>query len=118
MRKGILGVASAVALASPAIAADLPVTGYDDAPTYQREVHTYEYRTAPPVVVSRPAPVITDTIVVRRPIVVAPPPVVVEEYPVYDVPRVYARPRVYAYDGPIYRGRWGHGHRGHFRGGW
>ena len=106
MRRGIIGVASAVAFASPALAADLPVTPYGEAPTYEREVHTYEYRTAPPVVV------------VRRPVVVAPPPVVVEEYPVYEVPRLYARPRVYAYDGPMWRGGWGHGHRGHFRGRW
>ena len=75
MRKSILGAASAVALASPAFAADLPVTRYGEVPTYQREVHPYEYRTAPPVVVARPAPVVRETVVVRRPVVVAPPPV-------------------------------------------
>ena len=118
MRKAILAAASGLAFGSPAIAADLPVTPYVEAPAYQREVHTYQYRTAPPVVV-RPAPVVTETVVVRRPVLVAPPPVVVEPYPVYAVPRrVYAAPRVYAYGGPVWRGGWGHGHRGHFRGRW
>lgn len=56
MRKAILGAASAVAFASPAVAADLPVAPYSQAPIYQRETHTYEYRTAPPVVVEEPAP--------------------------------------------------------------
>jgi hypothetical protein len=103
MRKGILGAASALAFASPAVAADLPVTPYSESPSYER--HTYEYRTAPPVVVQEPAPVF-----------VAPPPVVVEEYPVYAVPPVYAAPPVYAYAGPVWRGGWGH--RGHFHGRW
>ena len=80
MRKAILGAASALALASPAVAADLPVTPrYSEVPSYERELPTYEYRTAPPVVVEEPAPVI-----VRRPVIVAPPPVVV--YPVYAAP--------------------------------
>jgi len=109
MRKAILGAASALALASPAVAADLPVTPYSEVPSYER--HTYEYRTAPPVVVEEPAPV-----VVRRPVIVAPPPVVVDEYPVYVAPRVYAAPPVYAYAGPVWRNGWGH--RGHFRGRW
>ena len=57
MRKAILGAASALALASPAVAADLPVPRYSEVPSYEREAHTYEYRTAPPVVVEEPAPV-------------------------------------------------------------
>jgi|SRR6478752_10145429 hypothetical protein len=107
MRKSILGAASALALASPALAAELPVNGYSEVPSYGR---TYEYRTAPPVVVEEPAPVVSETVVVRRPVIVAPPPVVVEEYP------VYAAPRVYAYGSPLWRGGWGH--RRHFHGGW
>jgi opacity protein-like surface antigen len=106
MRKAILGAASALALASPAVAADLPVIPYSEVPSYGRETHTYEYRTPPPVVVEEPAPVV----VVRRPVVVAPPPVVVDEYP------VYAAPPVYAYAGPSWRGGWGYPR--HFRHGW
>jgi opacity protein-like surface antigen len=102
MRKAILGAASALALASPAVAADLPVAPYSGVPAYRGEGHTYEYRTPPAVVVEEPAPV-----VVRRPVIVAPPPVVVDEYP------VYAAPPVYAYD---WRDGWGY--RRHFRGGW
>ena len=105
MRKIILGVASALALASPAVAADLQVTPYSDVPSYERDVHPYAYRTAPPVIVEEPAPVI-----------LARPPVVVDEYPVYVAPRVYAAPPVYAYAGPAWRGGWGH--RRHFRGRW
>ena len=116
MRKAILGAASALALASPAVAADLPVTRYSEIPSYEREVLPYEYRTAPPVVVEEPAPVVSETVVVRRPVILAPPPVVVEDYPVYATPRVYVAPRVYAYAGPGWRGGWGHRH--HFHGGW
>jgi opacity protein-like surface antigen len=47
MRKAILGATSILALASPAAAADLPVTPYSEVPSY-------EYRTAPPVVVEEP----------------------------------------------------------------
>jgi opacity protein-like surface antigen len=113
MRKAILGAASALALASPAVAADLPVQPrYSEVPSYERDVHTYEYRTAPPVIIERPAPVVTETVVVRRPVIVAPPPVVVDEYPVYAAPRVYAAPHAYAYAGD------GWGHRRHFRGRW
>ena len=36
------------------------------------------------------APVVSETVVVRRPVIVEPPPLVVEEYPVYPAPRVYA----------------------------
>jgi hypothetical protein len=100
MRKTILGAASALTLATPVMAADLPI---QPAPRYS-EAPAYEYRPAPPVVVE-PAPVF-----------VAPPPVVVEEYPVYPVPPVYAAPPVYAYAGPVWRGGWGH--RGHFHGRW
>ena len=118
MRKAILGAASALALASPAAAADLPVTPYSQVPSYQGEAHTYEYRTAPPVVVEEPAPVVSETVVVvRRPVIVA-PPVVVDEYPVYAAPHVYATPRLYAYANPVWRSGWGWGHRRHFRGGW
>ena len=105
MRKMILGAASALALASPAVAADLQATPYSNVPTYDRDVHPYAYRTAPPVIVQEPAPVI-----------VARPPVVVDEYPVYMAPRVYAAPPVYAYAGPVWRDGWGH--RRHFRGRW
>ena len=101
MRKAILGAASALALASPAMANG--TTPYSEVPSYGRETHTYEYRTPPPIVVEEPAPVV----VVRRPVIVAPPPVVVDEYP------VYATPPVYAYD---WRDGWGY--RRHFRGGW
>jgi len=108
MRKAMLGAVGAVALASPAFA-----DGYAEGPTYQREVHTYEYQAAPPVVVERP--LVERHVVVRRPVIVAPPPVVVEEYPVYEAPRVVVGPSVYAYGGPLWRGHWGHGH---FRGRW
>ena len=112
MRKAILGAASALALASPAAAADLPVTPYSQAPSYQGEAQPYEYGTAPPIVVEEPPP----AVFVGPPVIVAPPPVVVREYPVYAAPRVYAAPPVYAYAGPGWRGGWGY--RRHFRGGW
>jgi hypothetical protein len=116
MRKAILGAASALALASPAVANG--VTPYSGDPSYGGEAPTYEYRTPAPVVVEESAPVV----VVRRPVVVAPLPVVVDEYPayaaprVYAVPRVYAAPPVYAYAGSGWRGGWNN--RRHFRGGW
>ena len=116
MRKMILGAASALALASPAVAADLPVTPYSEVPSYERGIHTYEYRGAPPVVVEERVPVVSETVVVRRPVIVAPPPVVVEEYPVYAAPRVYGAPPVYAYAGPVWRHE--RGYRRHFRGRW
>ena len=103
MRKAILGAASALALASPAMANG--VTPYSEVPSYGEETHAYEYRTPPPIVVEEPAPVI-----------LAGPPVVVDEYPVYVAPRVYAAPPVYAYAGPAWRDGWGH--RRHFRGRW
>jgi hypothetical protein len=115
MRKVILGAATALAFASPALAAD-----YSERSSYEREVHTYEQREARPVVVERRAarpvvveeraPVFSETAVVRRPVVLEPRPVVVEEYP------VYAEPRVYAYAGPGWRGGWAY--RRHFHGGW
>ena len=113
MRKIILGAATALAFASPALAAD-----FSEHSSYEHEVHTYEQREARPVVVEhRPvvveerAPVVSETVVVRRPVVVERPPVVVEEeYP------VYAAPRVYAYAGPGWRGGWGY--RRHFHAGW
>jgi opacity protein-like surface antigen len=111
MRNLILGAAGALALASPAVAADLPVASYSE--SYAR---SYEYRAPPPVVVEEPAPVVSETVVVRRPVIVAPPRVVVEDYPVYAEPRVYATPHVYAYAGPHWRGGWGYRH--HFYGGW
>jgi hypothetical protein len=102
MRNLIFGAASALALASPAVASDLPVTSYSE--SYAR---SYEYR-APPVVVEEAAPVVSETLVVRRPVIVAPPRVVVEEYPVYATPRVYehlvymrTRVRVGVADGAI-----------------
>jgi hypothetical protein len=111
MRNLILGAASALALASPAVAADLPVASYSE--SYAR---SYEYTTPSPLVVEESAPVVSDTVVVRRPVIVAPPRVVVEDYPVYAEPRVYAAPGAYAYAGPGLRGGWGH--RRHFYGGW
>jgi hypothetical protein len=48
MRKAILGAASALALASPAVAADLSVPPYNEIPSYEGEALPYEYRTAPP----------------------------------------------------------------------
>jgi opacity protein-like surface antigen len=103
MRKVILAATSALALASPAVAADLSVVPrYSEVPGYEQEVQPYAYRGAPPVVVEEPAPLI-----VRRPLIVAPPPVVVEEYPIYAAPPVYSRP-VYAYAGPGWRHGWGH----------
>jgi hypothetical protein len=120
MRKTVLRATSAamVAASSPAFSADLPVTRYSEGgATYQREVHSYEYRSAPRVVVTRPVPVVTETIVVRRPVVVAPPPVLVEEYPVYAAP-IYAAPPVYAY-GHVPGWRRAHwGPRRHFPGRW
>ena len=74
MRNLILGAASALALASPAVASDLPVTSYSE--SYAR---SYEYRTSPPVVVEELAPVVSETLVVRRPVIVSPPRVVVED---------------------------------------
>jgi hypothetical protein len=115
IRKTILGAASAIALASPAAAADLPVTPYSSAPSYGRETHVYEHRTAPPVVVAEPAPT-PETVVVRQPVIVAPPRVTVEEYPVYVAPQVYTAPPVYAYADPVWRHGWGH--RRYLRGGW
>ena len=110
MRRAILIAASALALASPAVAADFSVTPYSEGPSYEREVYPYAYRPAPPVIVE------------RRAVVVGPPPVVVEEYPYpfYAAPPVYAAPYaappVYAYAGPGWRGGWGH--RRYFGGRW
>jgi hypothetical protein len=122
MRSTMLGIAALMVAASPVMADGLPVAPSDGLPvapysagmTYQREVHTYEYRTIPPAVAVVPrvveVPVVSETVIVRRPVVVAPPPVVVE--PVYRVPPVYA------YGGyPAWRGgAWGH--RKHFYGRW
>jgi hypothetical protein len=107
MLKVILGAASAVALVSPVVAADLPLPPYSEAPGYEGDAYAYDYdydyETAPPVVVVRP------------PVIVAPPPVVVHEYPLYAVPPVYAAPPAYAYAGPGWHRGWGWGHRHHFR---
>jgi hypothetical protein len=118
MRKMILCAASAITLATPAVAlaSDLPVTPYSEVHRYEREARTYEYRTAPPVVVEEQAPLVSETVVVRRPAIVAPPPVVIDEYPAYAEPPVYVAPPAYAYARPVWRGGWGHRH--HFRGGW
>jgi hypothetical protein len=122
MRSTMLGIAALMVAASPLMADGLPPAPYSDGlppapygagPTYQREVHTYEYRTIAPAVVMAPrvveAPVVSETVIVRRPVVVAPPAVVVEQYPVYRAPTT-----VYAYGGyPLWRGgAWGH--RKHF----
>ena len=108
MRKAILGAASALALASPAVAADLQVTPYSENPGYEQEV-PYGYGTARPYAYGVAPPYAYGA---APPVIVAPPPVVVYEYPV-DV-----APPVYAYAGPVWRGGWGWGHRGYFRGGW
>ena len=110
MRKAILGAASALALASPAVAADLQVTPYSENPGYEQEVPPYAYGTAPPYAYGAVRPYAYGAV---PPVIVAPPPVVIyDEYP------VYAAPPLYAYAGPVWRGGWGWGHRGHFRGGW
>ena len=64
MRKVILGAATALAFASPALAAD-----YSERSSYEREVHTYEQREARPVVVERRAarPVVVEE---RAPVLV------------------------------------------------
>ena len=94
MLKAILGAASAIALGSPAVAADLSVPPYREVPGYEG---SYEYGTTPPIVEEPPPAVF-----VRPPFIVAPPPVVVHEYPLYAAP---------AYGGPAPYGRWGWGHR-------
>ena len=110
IRQTSLAVASALVLALPAAASDLPAGPYAGVPSYERHTHTYEYRSEPRIVVAEPAPVVSETVIVRRPVVVAPPRVVVEDYP------VYAEPHVYAYAGPRWRhGGWGHGR---YHGGW
>ena len=110
MRKAILGAASALALASPAVAADLQVTPYSENPGYEQEVPPYAYGTVRPYAYGAVRPYAYGAV---PPVIVAPPPVVVyDEYP------VYAAPPLYAYAGPVWRGGWGWGHRGHFRGGW
>ncbi|MGB6417214.1 MAG: hypothetical protein WBF50_11515 [Pseudolabrys sp.] len=109
MRKAILGAASALALASPAVAADLEVTPYSENPGYEQEVPPYAYGTAPPYAYGVAPPYAYGA---APPVIVARPPVVVDEYPVYPAPPVYA------YGGPVWRGGWGWGHRSHFRGGW
>jgi hypothetical protein len=106
MRKSILS-AVLLAVGSPAVASDLAITPYGEVHRYEREAHTYEYRTAPPVVVEERAPVVSETVVVRRPVVVVPAPAVVEEYPVYPAPRVYAD--------PVWHYRWTYGRH---LGGW
>lgn len=45
MRKAILGAASALVLASPAVAADLAVPRYSEVPGHERVVRTQEVRT-------------------------------------------------------------------------
>jgi len=113
MRKAILAAATALAFASPAVAADLPAPRYSGVPAYERDVHPYQYRSAPSVVVEEP---FEETVIVRRPIIVPPPPIWVEDdYPVYAVPHVYAAP-AYAYAGPPWRRGWGY--RGYYGGRW
>jgi hypothetical protein len=123
MRKTILGAASALVLASPAMASDLAVTRYSEVPGHAREVHTrevhtrevetYEHRTAPRVVVKERAPLISERVVVhrppviveRQPVVVERPPVIVErpEVVVERPPVIIERPRVVVdEDYPVY----------------
>ena len=115
MRKAILGAASALALASPAVAADLQVTPYSENPGYEQEVPPYEYGTAPPYAYGVARPYAPYAYGAAPPVIVAPPPVVVDGYPVYAAPRVYVAPPVYAYAGPVWRPGWAHRH---FHGGW
>ena len=134
MRNLILASATALMVASPTMAAELSETTYRE--SYTRSSYTrssYEHRPAarvvveeaprvvvkesPRVVVKEAAPVVSETVVVRRPVIVEPAPVVLEEdYPVYAAPRLVAAPRVFAYAGPGRRGGWGYRH--HFHGGW
>jgi len=111
MRKAIIGAVAALALASPAVAADLQIQRYSEVPSYERELPPYAYRSAPPVIVDEQAPIVSETVVVRRPVIVARPRMVVEGYPVYAAPD-----GVYAYAGPVWREGWGH--RRHFHGRW
>src|SRR3954469_7149261 len=73
IREMVIGAAGALALASPAVASDLPVAPYTDVPRYERHTHTYEYRSEPRVVVEEPVRATTETVVVRRRVVVPPP---------------------------------------------
>jgi hypothetical protein len=115
MRTAFFGIAAVVLTAPlPVFAADYPISGYREGPTYQREVHTYEreyLEPAPRVVVVPPAPVVTEVVpapvIVRRPVVVVRPPPVIAR-PVYAAP-------VYAYSYPVRRfGPWGY-HRPRYR---
>ena len=125
MRNIILASATALVFASPTMAAELSETGYRESYTrssymrssYEpRPVPRVVVREAPRLVVDEAAPVVRETVVVRRHVVIEPPPVVVEEdYPVYAAPRLVAAPH-FAYAGPGWRGGWGHRH--HFHGGW
>jgi hypothetical protein len=106
MRKAILGAASALALTSPAVAADLQVTPYSENPGYEQEVPPYAYEAAPPYAYEAAPPYAygaAPPYAVAPPVIVARPPVVVDEYP------VYAAPFAYAYAGPVWRGGWGWG---------
>jgi len=93
MRSVILGAASALAVASPAWAADLAITRYSEVPAYA-------YERAPAIVVEERAPIVSETVVVRRPAIVASAPVFVDEYPIYAPP-------VYTYRGPVWHAGWG-----------
>ena len=114
MRKAILGAASALALASPAVAADLQVTPYSENPGYEQEGPPYEYGAAQPYAYGAVRPYAYGAAPpyacgAAPPVIVAPPPVVVYAYP------VYVAPPVYAYAGPFWRPGWAHRH---FHGGW
>ena len=115
MRTTFFCIAAAVLTVSPVLAADYPIFGYREGPTYQREVHTYEreyLEPAPRAVIVPPAPVVTE--VVPAPVVVRRPVVVFRPAPVIARP-VYAAP-IYAYSYPVRRfGPWGY-HRPYY--GW
>jgi hypothetical protein len=127
MRRAILGAASALLLASPAVASDLAVTRYSEVPGHEREVRTreihtrevqtYEHRAAPRavvehrtasrVVVQERPPVLSETVVVRRPpVIVERPPVIIERprVVVERPPVVVERPRLVVEDEeyPVY----------------
>ena len=73
MFEAILGAASAIALGSPAVAADLSVPPYSEVPGYEG---SYEYGTTPPIVEEPPPAVF-----VRPPFIVAPPPATMAAMP-------------------------------------
>jgi hypothetical protein len=73
----------------------------------------YEHREPRPVIVEREV-IAQAVMVVERPRVLV-EDVYDEDEVMYAEPRVYPSPPLYAYDGPVWRGHWGHRH---YRGRW